>query len=351
MVISSNPEPNNEEFQSLIENTRLTLDLESKNDQEKYLGLSGNKLENVVAEVMADKARNTPFENSIELISGQKFPDIIAKKFYGVEVKTTKKNHWTTTGNSVLESSRIDGIERIFIFFGKLVDPVEFICRPYEDCLSEIVVTHYPRYLINMKLQKENTIFHKLGVPYDELRNSPNPIKPIIDYYRKGRKPGEEVWWLDQEEPKSTGLIIQLWNNLPPEKKRDYKLKAMILFPEVFSDHKNKFNRVAVWLVNSEGIVCRNIRDVFSAGGQGIIEWEGRQYDKIPKIIVELSNSISELWAQLIEIDESLLEFYWETQVENKFDFWIDQVIKNSKRIESIDLANYLKGKFGENHG
>jgi hypothetical protein len=103
----------------------------------------------------------------------------------GVEVKTTKQNHWTTTGNSVLESTRVDGIERIFMLFGKMVNPVEFKCRPYEDCLSDVVVTHSPRYLINMNLQAGQTIFDKLDIPYDTLRNNPNPLKPITDYYRQ----------------------------------------------------------------------------------------------------------------------------------------------------------------------
>lgn len=181
------------------DNTLQTLDVESKKNQDKYLALLGNKLENVVADVMADRAKGTPFENSIELISGQKFPDIIANKYYGIEVKTTKQNHWTTTGNSVLESTRVDGIERVFMLFGKMVNPVEFKCRPYEDCLSEVVVTHSPGYLINMDLQAGHTIFDKLDIPYDTLRNFSNPLKPITDYYRQFLKPGEEVWWLDQE--------------------------------------------------------------------------------------------------------------------------------------------------------
>lgn len=41
---------------------------------------------------MAQTAKGTPFEDSIELIPGQRFPDIIAKKYYGVEVKTSKQN-------------------------------------------------------------------------------------------------------------------------------------------------------------------------------------------------------------------------------------------------------------------
>jgi hypothetical protein len=37
--------------------------------------------------------------------------------------KTTTKNHWKTTGNSVLEGTRIDSVERIFMLFAKLASP------------------------------------------------------------------------------------------------------------------------------------------------------------------------------------------------------------------------------------
>jgi len=345
MVISSNPEPNKLIFQSLLENTIKTHDFESKKNQKKYLDLLGNKLENVVADVMTDHAKDTPFENSIELISGQKFPDIIANKFYGVEVKTTSKNHWTTTGNSVLEGTRVDGIERIFMLFGKMVSPVEFKYRPYEDCLSDIVVTHSPRYLINMDLQAGQTIFDKLDIPYDTLRNIPNPIKPITDYYRQFLKSGEEVWWLDQEEPKSTSLIIKLWNNLPIVIRKHFMLKSMILFPEIFSNRSDKFNRLAVWLVNSESIVCPNIRDVFTAGGQGIIEWKKKQYTGIPQIIIRLSNSIGELKSLLNETDNEILEKYWDMSVKNKVNDWIGLIKENSKTLKSINLVEYLKDR------
>lgn len=346
MVISLNPEPNKLTFQSLLDKTMHSLGVESKINQDKYLDLLGNKLENVVADVMTENAKGTPFENSIELISGQKFPDIIAKKYYGVEVKTTKQNHWTTTGNSVLEGTRVDGIERIFMLFGKMVNPVEFRCRPYEDCLSEVVVTHSPRYLINMELQTGQTIFDKLDIPYDTLRNFPNPIKPISDYYRQFLKPGEEVWWLEQEEQRSTSFIIKLWNNLPVLVRKGYMIKSMILFPEIFSNRSDKFNRLAVWLVNSEGIVCPNIRDVFTAGGQGRIEWNKKHYYKVPQIVIRLSNSIDELKVLLNETDIKTLEKYWEMPVKNKLKDWIGLINENTKTLNSINLAEYLRDKF-----
>ena len=94
----------------------------------------------------------TPFRvEEIRLVSAQYFPDIIAEKYYGVEVKSTKENHWTSTGSSIVESTRDKNVENIYMLFGKLGGKTaEFKCRPYEDCLSDIAVTHSPRYLINM---------------------------------------------------------------------------------------------------------------------------------------------------------------------------------------------------------
>ncbi len=345
MVISLNPEPNKLIFQSLLEDTVKTLDLEAKKNQDKYLNLLGQKLEDVVADVMSQTAIGTPFENSIELISGQKFPDIVANKYYGVEVKTTKQNHWTTTGNSVLENTRVESVERIFMLFGKMVKPVEFKCRPYEECLSDVVVTHSPRYMINMNLPEGQTIFDKLNVPYDELRNLFNPIKPITDYYKQFLKEGESLWWLDQGEPKATSLIIRLWNNLSIEDKEQYKLRSMMLFPEIFSCRQDKFNRLAVWLVNSESIVCPNIRDIFTAGGRDIIKWNNKSLN-VPQIIYKLSMSISALKKLINDTEIDILEEFWGITINNKIDNWIELVSLNSN--QTFDLSFYLKEKFSE---
>jgi hypothetical protein len=344
MVVSLNPAPSKEVFQLLLNNTLETLESESKLKQELYLTTLGTKLEDVVAEIMTDKAKGTPFENSIELIGGQKFPDIIANKYYGVEVKTTKQNHWTTTGNSVMEGTRVDGIEKIYMLFGKMVSPIEFKCRPYEDCLSEVVVTHSPRYLINMNLESGNTIFDKLELPYETLRKEINPVKPIIEYYRKFLKPGDEVWWIDQDESKSSKLIIQLWNNLTVLEREELRIKAMVLFPEIFSNKLDKYSRLAVRLVNSENVVCPNVRDHFSAGGQGQFTWNGVIYYRIPKIIINLIQSIEKIKDNLQVIDDELLVKYWNDNVSNKNLQWINLIVENTKHFNlKFDLKEYLK--------
>mgnify|MGYP001494828135 CR=1 FL=1 len=342
MVVSVNSEPSSAEFNKLLENTLINLKEDSKKKTEHYLNLLGTKLENQVLNVMKDCSKGTSFENSIELISGQKFPDIIANKYYGVEVKTTTQNHWRTTGNSVLEGTRVDGIERIFMLFGKMISPIEFKCRPYEDCLSEVVVTHSPRYLIDMDLNKGNTIFDKLKIPYDTLRKESNPIRPIIDYYRSKLKEGEEVWWLEGEQSKS--IIIKIWNNLSIKERKEYINKAMVFFPEIFSNKGDKFNRFAIWLVNSEGIVCPNVRDAFTAGGQGQINWKNKVYRNIPRIYMNLFNSLNDINEIINNTDDFLLSMFWNTNVNNNaLDVWLEQIIINSDYSSiKFDIIEYI---------
>jgi len=242
-----------------------------------------------------------------------------------------------------MEGTRVDGIEKIYMLFGKMISPIEFKYRPYEDCLSKVVVTHSPRYLIDMDLEQGQTIFDKLGIPYNILRNSSNPVKPVIDYYRKLLKPGEEVWWLDQDEPKSLDLIIKLWNNLPIGSRKKIILNAMIFFPEIFSNHLNKYLGLGVWLVNTQGVVCPNIRDSFSAGGQGQITWNGKIYSKIPKIIINAIGSLSTIKELINQTDSESLSHYWKFKFDDKLATWIDLVIENTRHMKlPFDLKKYL---------
>ena len=333
MLISVNNEPNKIEFQNLLDNTLVSLKSESIKYSKKYLGLVGNKLENEVFDVLNYNSKGTIFEGSIELVSGQKFPDIVAKKYYGVEVKTTKSNHWKSTGSSIAEGTRVDGVERIFMLFGKMVSPVEFMCKPYEECLSEVVVTYSPRYLIDMKLAQGQTIFDKINIPYDDLRRQVNPIKTILDYYKKKLKTGDTVWWLDQDSSQSSNLIIRVWNNLSIRERNDFLVKGFSYFPEVLSKKGNKFNGFAVWLSVRQAVVCPNVRDIFSSAGQGEIEYKNLIHTKIPKIVIRLIDNIEIIKSEIEQTENLLLSEFWGLDVnnENKLKIWFDLVSENLK--------------------
>ena len=82
MIISNNSELNRKEFDFLLGSTLTELNSHAKNSSKKVATLLGRNLEPFVKDLMTEIAVGTPFENSIELIGGQKFPDIVAKKYY-----------------------------------------------------------------------------------------------------------------------------------------------------------------------------------------------------------------------------------------------------------------------------
>ncbi len=342
MIISVNPEPNQNEFDLLLHSSIIELNSRVNTSSTTLSLLSGNKLEPYVKEVISNLAIGTSFENSIELIGGQKFPDIIAKKYYGIEVKTTTQNHWKTTGNSILENTRVENVERIFMLFAKLANPIEFRCRPYEECLAEIVVTHSPRYLIDMNLKQGETIFDKIQIPYDTLRKKDNPIKPIIEYYKKKLKPGEDLWWIDQNNGKASNIVIKIWNNLTIKEKQEVKIKAMIYFPELFSNSNDKFGRFAIWLVTREGIVCSNIRDLFTAGGRLDRKIGKETICNIPRVFINLFDNIKLIIKTIKQISSSELSEYWgvKTSEEDKISDWIELVYDQSKKISEAKHLN-----------
>lgn len=272
-------------------------------------------------------AKDTAFEGTIKCYGRQSFPDIVANKYYGVEVKSTTQNHWTTTGNSILESTRVKDVERIYMMFGKLATPIEFKCRPYEECLSEVIVTHSPRYAIDMELPTGETIFDKIQIPYDSLRLA-NPLEPILKYYRDKLQPGQQIWWLGSGSPSS--LIIKFWNSLTPKERREISIKGFVYFPEIFSKKADKFNNMASWLVQKKNIVCPNMRDIYSAGGKDTLKVNGNTYVGMSRIIVNAVRELPSIAALINSKSLVSLSKLWHVQVTRKTALkrWADIVEK-----------------------
>lgn len=289
MIISVNPKPALSEFQALMKKTDVLLNTDARKRPKYYAGRSGNPLEDDVKNALDECAKGTAFENTIEKVSGQKFPDIVASKYYGVEVKSTKEDHWTSTGSSILETTRVSDVERIYMTFGKLGgNPIEFLSKPYESCLCGIAVTHMPRYLIDMRLKNGETIFDKMGIPYDTLRKMDNPIAPVSQYYRKRLKPGERLWWAGDSGDETVSATIRLWKNVPYEEKRQYTVYGCVNFPEVFG---GDYDRYALWLT-SQGVVDPHIRDQFSAGGQELMKLSSGIYVKFPGVYRRIKENL-----------------------------------------------------------
>lgn len=300
MIISNNREPCLTEFKSLVNNATALLNDEAKNKTAYFLKRNAQLLEEDVYTALTSCAVNTKFKDTITIVSGQKFPDIVAAKHYGVEVKSSKDEHWTTLGGSVNESTRVPDVERIFLTFGKLISPVEFCSRPYEECLSEVVVTHYPRYKINMKLNTGETIFDKMNTSYDDLRTSNNPVREIVNYYKGQLQDGESLWWIDSNETAyenvTASMKVRLWSSLSREEKTELTTSLFVLFPDILSTINNKkYGRAVLWLASRHGIVDSSFRDKFTAGGKVTIITRNGSFKNLPKVFGHIQEFMADI--------------------------------------------------------
>ena len=337
MIISTACERELPEFQRLMARTDDFLNRDAREREGYYVTRGGNKLEEDVCRVLTVCAEGTPFEDTVRLVSGASFPDIVAKRMFGVEVKSTVGNHWTSIGSSILESTRDQNVERIYMTFGKLGRPIAFLSKPYEDCLSDIVVTHYPRYKIDMQLQEKNelTIFEKMNVDYDELRRMDNPVPVVSHYYTSLLREGESLWWASNAnlEEAAAPPVLRLRTSLSPEEKNYYTVQGYALFPEIFNPATTtKYQRYALWLARECSVINTNIRDQFSAGGRVDIETATGFFEKVPAVYGRVKKNCRLIKEAILEKPEEVLRECWgvSSVSDDRFEQWCRLVANQS---------------------
>ena len=326
MIVSEKIDATVKAFRRVLDRSIAILKTEAANDAQTYIASSGTKLEGLVLRALETSAKKTEFDGSIRLASGQKFPDIVlASGGMGVEVKSTTQNHWITTGNSVRESTRLPDIKKVFLMFGKLAEPVDFKVRPYEECLKEVLVTHYPRYQIDMNLGAGQTIFDKIGKSYDEVRQLAEPATPMIEYYSSKLRKGESLWWTKNSnvEEQSSPLTVRELNSIDDDEQMSLIADTFVLFPQLFGNATDKFHEVLMWFLR-KGIICGNIRDFYSAGGKwhlGTIA--------VPQIIKRFYESKNKFFMRMREMDLRELNEAWKVNIstnDNRILSWLELV-------------------------
>ena len=337
MIYVDNKDVNDSDFISLLERTKNSVLNGYSNNIPK--NLNGNLFEDYVFSHLKLTSKDTLFDGHLVQTSSFLFPDIIAKKLYGVEVKMTTSDKWTSTGNSVMESTRVDGVERIFMFFGKFGGQLDIKYRRYQECLHEIGVTHSPRYKIDMRLPVGSSIFDKIGIEYDTFRNLENPIKELKKYYRKQLKAGQELWWIDDEI--AANPIIQPYIQLDKEVRDCFVSECMILFPEIFSRSTLKFERAAAYLVSKHNAVSSNLRDSFTAGGRMDITLTNKSVN-VSRLTYNLYLNAKRIKEILNKIPSDLLRAYWHIDcIGNKVDKWESLINKNNT--EQVDIVSVFR--------
>lgn len=348
MIYTKNSLATEKDFLALLEKTRLVCLEDVKLSGIKEF--SGNDFERITFDAMQLSAEGGPFEGTIMQTGAHGFPDIIANRYFGVEVKVTTGDKWKSTGNSILESTRIEDVERIYLFFGKLGGTHDIKYRVYEECLYDIAVTHSPRYQIDMNLAQGASIFDKLGISYEALRKADNPINTFKNSFRKTLREGEELWWVDSEDT-NVSPIITTYRLLSSKEKEEFTVRSMILFPEIFGNGPTKFERAAGYLIAKYNAVCPNLRDVFTAGGQKQITYSGKEY-QIPAILFRLLKHKDILLETVGKIAREDLQYYWGKSFEQSkvLDMWlslVDEAAEHSPLGIQIShlFRNYHYGK------
>lgn len=305
-MIVSNTETDKESFEELLKQTKSYGEEILSRNLEEYSGL---RFEEAVFSWMLACSVGSVFEGNIVHTDDRDFPDIVANGLWGVEVKLTKGDKWTSVGNSILETNRIESVHKIYILFGKTGGVPAIRYKSYDKCVSGIVVTHSPRYKIDMSLN-ENFFFDEIGIDYDKFRKKTDKIEIIKDFYGSRLKKGESLWWMDSM--RGSDLIMKNYKDLGKFHKKQLLLELFTDCPEIF----NSDYRGAAAILMNKGIICPNIRDLFSAGGR-------RQIGNF-----DVSAVVGRLYDMRNE---------FKTRLDDNLDNWLNKIhSKERKEIESV---------------
>ena len=342
------------EFMSL---SQICYNEHSVIDPKRYANRNAQEIEFDTVQILEEVKPRTAFEYSkIELKSGHFFPDIIAGNHYGIEVKTTKEDKWTSLGNSIFEGVSNSDIKNIYIMFGNLGStPPQFRFRPYQDCLKNIAVTHSPRYMIDMDIADsgELNIFQKMNTTYEHYKDLPDIEKVSLmraHYLKQSKKGGFEMpWWMGETE----GITkLSFFSEANTQEKLEMITRALILFPSLYHyrSDQNKYKPLALWLCTRYGRLLYNVRDEFTGSGQ-LQYVNGKRlnkpYPKIAKTVMDyrayikrlLQNPDNEL---MIDISE-MWDFPYHK--DNLYESWINMVakeFKDNKDTSFIDIKKHL---------
>ncbi len=114
---------------------------------------SSAQFENRVREVLQDEI-NTNSSIIIDFSPHpQAFPDIAVGRF-GIEVKFTLNDTWRSIANSVLETNRIELVEKIYLVFGKMGGEREVRWGHYEQSVIHSFL-HSSHHFLTIQITKK----------------------------------------------------------------------------------------------------------------------------------------------------------------------------------------------------
>lgn len=236
------------------------------------------------------------------------FPDIRANGF-GVEVKTVTKDQWLSVGNSVFEGMRDPTVKKIYIVFAKLGGAPAVRWGRYEEVITHVRISHAPRFVVEM--DRVSPLFKQtsMGVDYDQFCTlAPgDKMKHIRDYSRARLQPGEQLWWLEDDDAEGVELEVRLFRLLAEAKKIALRAEGAVLFPQICGGSRDraKYDRLSFFFLQHHNVFCPQVRDLYSAGSAAGEE-RGGQY--LPRALENIQGAMREA---ALRIKLELFEEHW----------------------------------------
>lgn len=241
------------------------------------------------------------------------FPDIHANGF-GLEVKTTTKDSWLSVGNSVFEGMRDPAVKDIYVMFGKMGGMPSVMWGRYEDRITHVRISHAPRFVLEM--DRDSSLFGKMKISYDDFAklDPHGKMKHVRDYSRGRLKPGERLWWLEDQDSPGKPLEVRLYMSLAAKEKIKLRAEGALLFPQIVAGGrvKDKYTEVAFFFLRYHSVFCPQTRDLFSAGSVAGKERGGNYLQRSLKNIEGAMREAAEC------LPEDIIEEYWGEKVEPK---------------------------------
>lgn len=249
--------------------------------------------EKFMVELLRESAVSQGFDpNWIIHHGGHSFPDVSIKNSnIGIELKGSASSR-RFNGNSVVASTMLPNLKKIYLFYW-IGMTGELGFKNYFDCVSTPVVTHSPRFQLDIDLKPSQSMFGSASGKVGEVESvifgldgidSNKIIKWMAD---NARLKGETPWWIAEDDSSpvgSTGLIK--CTDLPFNRRRAFMKAAFLAFPKIFDrTSPNKYNGLFEWAVSVKSVLSS--RDDYSAGGRIMLNLPNFSSQKIevPQVI------------------------------------------------------------------
>ena len=136
-----------------------------------------------------------------------------------------------------------------------------------------------------------------MGIRYDDFRKLEMSEKmKFIRRYAMKIHPDGKLWWLEGLEEHTLPAQVRLYTNLEPAEKLKLRAEAALLCPAIVKSGRcrNKYDALVLFLLTYHGVLCHQVRDLFSAGSVANPQNDDKGGKYIERALLLLENEMIE---------------------------------------------------------